>query len=99
MIYDNITFAVLLSDSGWHTDLTVRFCEYFSQKINGPGFLDRIIYPDSIDDAMAECKTDYLLIQTGGHIIFDQSFFKAIEKVAFDNTDIVVGHLILEDDY
>lgn len=99
MLYNNLTFAVLLSDSAWHTDLTVRFCEYFSNKINGPGFLDRVIYPESVDDAIHKCQTDYLLIQMGGHITFNDAFFNALEKAAFEASDIAIGHLLLEDDY
>jgi hypothetical protein len=97
-LQDNITFAVVVKDLAWRTELTVRFCEYFSQKFN-IDFLGKIIFPASIDDALEKCETDYLIVQSSGHIIFDRSFFTFIEKIALANEDIAVGYIELAEDY
>lgn len=96
---NNLTFAVLVTDGNWRTDLTIRFCEYFSHAYNGENFIRNIIYPKSIDDALETCSTDYLLIQGGGHIPFISHFFYALEKAVSENTDILLGHVELAQDY
>ena len=96
---NNITFAILAADANWRTDLTIRFCEYYSHKLNGADFIRNIIFPQSVDDALDECTTEYLLIQQGGHIPFDKSFFYALEERLKLGKDIVLGNIELSNDY
>ena len=96
---NNLTFAVLTSNTPWKTDFTLRFCEYFSHQINGENFMKNIIFPATIDSAIAECKTDYLLIQNGGHVTFSPDFFIVLEQAAEEATDLFIGNLKIENDY
>jgi len=98
LLENNLTFAVVVDEVSWRSDLTVRFCEYFSSKIN-EDFIDKIIFPSSIDDALLECKTDYLIIQSSGHIIYDLSFLTKIEATLSNQSDLVLGYIELSDDY
>lgn len=95
---NNLTFAVIVKDVAWRTDLTIRFCEYFSNKINDD-FLDKITYPDTIDEAIEKCETDYLLVQTSGHIVYEMDFFKSLEALAEMNEDIAIGFIEVAEDY
>jgi hypothetical protein len=95
---NNLTFAVIVKDVAWRTDLTIRFCEYFSNKINDD-FLDKVTYPDTIDEAIEKCETDYLLVQTSGHIVYEMDFFKSLDALAELNEDIAVGFIEVAEDY
>jgi hypothetical protein len=94
---NNLTFAVLVTDGGWRTDLTARFCEYHSYKINGS--TDNIMVVDSIDQALQQCQTDYLLVQSGGHLTFRPEFFHALNDCVEEGQDIFLGHIVLAEDY
>jgi hypothetical protein len=96
---DKVTFAIIGAESTWRTDLTIRFTEYFSKRINGESFIRNIIYPLSVDEALEECKTDFLIVQTPGHIIFDDAFFLELEAFMEKEHDIVMGHVELFQDY
>lgn len=96
---NNLTFAILVNNGNWKTDLTIRFCEYFSHKFNGENFIKNIVFPSTINSALEDCTTDYLLIQSDGHIPFKKSFFKAIENSIENNSDIFLAHLELAHDY
>ena len=98
-MFNKLTFAIITANSTWRADLTTRFTEYFSHKINAEDFLTNIIFPASIDDALKECTTDYLIVQSSGHIIFDLGFFTSLEVLAKQNQDIVIGHIELTQDY
>lgn len=100
MIFENnLTFAVLLKDVAWRTDLTMRFTEYFSSKLNGNEFVSRIIFPETVDEALAKCETEFLIIQSSGHVIYNMEFFFQLEKLALKAEDIFLGHVELVDDY
>lgn len=107
LLTNNLTFAILGSnpDTGlyheedWRTDLTIRFCEYFSHQINPDCFSTSIIYSQFIDEAIETCTTDYLLIQEAGHIPFNQDFFEVLEQCAIEKTDIILGYIKLADDF
>jgi hypothetical protein len=96
---DNLTFAVIVKDVAWRTDLTVRFCEYFSQKINSDKFIEKIVFPVSIDAALSTCETDYLLIQSSGHIVYDMAFLEMLDEKAGFEEDIVIGFIEIAEDY
>jgi hypothetical protein len=96
---NNLTFAILVTDGSWRTDLTHRFAQYYSHRINGDDFIKNIIFPNSVDDALEECNTDYLLVLQGGHVPFTKRFFDAIENVARQETDIFIGYMELMHDY
>ena len=61
--------------------------------------MKNIIFPATIDSAIAECKTDYLLIQNGGHVTFSPDFFIVLEQAAEEATDLFIGNLKIENDY
>lgn len=96
-LQNNLTFAVLVTDGGWRTDLTARFCEYHSYKINGS--IDNIMIVDTVDQALEQCTTDYLLIQSGGHLTFRPEFFNALDQCIEEAQDIFLGHIVLAEDY
>lgn len=99
LLKDNISFAILESPATWRSDLTQRYTEYHSRKLNGDLFRKRMYTAASIDEALHECKTDYLVVQSAGHIIFDEKFFDGIET-AFENChDIFIGEIIITEDY
>lgn len=98
-ITNNLTFAILTTSSGWKTDFTVRQSEYYSHKINGKNYSDYIVFPFDVDAAIAECKTDYLLIQESGHVTANHSFFETLENSILEKEDIFLGHLVAENDY
>jgi hypothetical protein len=77
----------------------VRFTEYFSAKLNGTDFISRIIFPESVDDALAKCTTDFLIVQSSGHIMFNYDFFVQLEKIALLAEDIFLAHVELAEDY
>lgn len=97
LLQNNLTFAILVTDNGWRTDLTARFCEYYCNKLNGN--IDNIIIVQTIDDALESCKTDYLLIQSGGHLTFTDNFFTTLNECAVQEQDIVLGHITIDSDY
>ena len=99
LLPNNLTFAVLVTDGGWRTDLTIRFCEYFSHRLNDEDFITKIIFPESVDEALKLCTTDYLLIQSGGNIPFSKFFFEALDRNAEENEDAVLGNIVLANDY
>jgi hypothetical protein len=99
LLKNNLTFAILIKSGGWRVDLTTRFCEYFSHQINSEDFLTNIVYPASIDDALISCKTDYLLIQTDGHIPFSKDFFTVLNQAAEEASDIFLSHLSIKNEY
>jgi hypothetical protein len=99
LLKNNLTFAILIKSGGWKVDLTTRFCEYFSHKINGQDFLTNIVYPSCVDDALQKCTTDYLLIQTDGHIPFSKDFFTVLNQAAEEASDIFLSHLSIENEY
>lgn len=96
---ENITFAIIASDDGWRTDLTIRFCEYFSQKLNGQKFNEKIIIAKTVDEAVDKCLTNYLLILSGGFIPFSLDFFEKLEETAKKNESIFYGFYKLAEDY
>ena len=98
-ILNNLTFAILIQDGGWKSDLTIRFCEYYSRKINNENFIDRIIFPESVDAALEACQTDYLLIQNEGNLTISQTFFDIIEECADEKTDLFLSHVEISEDY
>lgn len=98
-LLNNLTFAIITTEDGWRNDLTIRFCEYFSRQINGDNFHKNLIFVESVDQALGECETDYLLIQTSGHIPFLPSFFNVLEQCIVENSDIFIGKLKIADDY
>jgi hypothetical protein len=98
-IPNNLTFTLLASDlSDWRTDLTFRFCEFFSHKFNGDRFRELVTFQKTVDDALNACKTDYLLIQKPGNIPVERAFFEALEKIAGEK-HIFVGHIFAPYDY
>jgi len=99
LLPSNITFAIIVSDEGWRTDLTIRFCEYFGQKLNGDKFSDKIIIAKSVDDAMERCVTSYLLVLSGGFIPFSMSFFEALDQKAAEKSSIFYSFFMLAEDY
>jgi len=96
---ENITLAIIASDDGWRTDLTIRFCEYFSQKLNAQKFNEKIIIAKSVDDAIERCTTSYLLVLSGGFIPFSLSFFQALDKLTEKPDAIFYGFFKLAEDY
>lgn len=99
LLKNNLTFAILPIDSTWRLDLTTCFCEYFSFGINGDDFMERIELHDSVDAALLSCKTDYLLVQQEGHVPFNSEFFSILELCAAENSDMVLGNIILKNDW
>lgn len=96
---NNLTFALAITDGGWRTDLTLKFCEFFSFGINGGDFMKNIVFPANLDDALENCKTDYLLYMQSGFVPFNQEFFTTLEQVTAENSDIFIGNLEIADDY
>lgn len=99
ILKDNISFAILKCPATWRSDLTHRYAEYHSRKLNGDLFRKRVYVSESIDEALSECKTDYLIIQSAGHIIFDEKFFDSIAAAFSLINDIFIGEIIIAEDY
>jgi hypothetical protein len=100
MIFENnLTFAILLKDVAWRADLTMRFTEYFSAKLNGADFIKNIIFPESVDEALAKCETEFLIVQSSGHVIYNFDFFVQLEKQALLAEEFFLGHIELAEDY
>ncbi len=94
-----ITFAILKSSHTWKYDLTKRFMEHYAFKAYGYSYGDYILEVDTVDQALRRCKTDYLIVQSAGHVIFDTDFFSAALRAMLDSKNIVLGHTMLQDDY
>lgn len=99
MIKNNLTFAIIVKDGNWKADLTIRFCEYYSHKLNGEDFIRNIIFPATVDEALEQCKTDYLLIQSEGNLPLSDTFFTVLEDCAEQKSDLFLGHVELKHDY
>jgi hypothetical protein len=100
LLKNNLTFAILTKSGGWRADLTTRFAEYFSYQINGSSFKDRInLNSLSVDDALNSCTTDFLLIQTDGHIPFKKEFFDILNQAIEENSDIFLSAISIENEY
>ena len=96
---DQITFAIIKSDRTWKYDLTKRFVEHYAFNEYGQDFENYILEVDTVDQALKRCKTDYLIVQSAGHIIFDTTFFGRVMKTLAAKENIVIGHIMLQDDY
>lgn len=94
-----ITFAVLKSSHTWKYDLTKRFMEHYAYQAYGQSYEDYIIEVDSVDQALNRCKTEYLVVQTAGHVIFDSDFFSTVLGAMQSSENLVLGHVVLQDDY
>lgn len=99
MLENNITFAILKASAEWRTDLSSRFAEYFCHKLNKTSSRNRLIFVSSVDDALARCETDFLIVQGSGHLIVDNIFFDNLETIADKNTDLIIGDVRVEEDY
>lgn len=99
ILTDNISFAILKCPATWRSDLTHRYIEYHSRKFNGDLYRKRVHFAESVDEALNECKTDYLIVQSAGHIIFDEKFFDSIETAFSLVNDIFIGEIIIAEDY
>ena len=96
---NNITLSTIATENNWRNDLTTRYGEYFSHKLNDTKFMQRAGYVTSVDEALENCETDYLLVQFPGHIPFTPKFFESLEKIATADTDIVVCRTEIFDEY
>lgn len=99
MFGNNVTFAIISAEETWRTDLTLRFAEYFSKKINGPLYKQNIIVCKTPDEAYEKSRTDFICIQFAGHIIFDYSFFNSAELFFKENKSLFLAKIELVDDY
>lgn len=95
----NTSFAVINVGNTWRTDLTIRFCEYYSSLFNDKSFKEKISFAASIDEALQKCMTEFLVIQSPGSIIFSKNFFKKAQKFFEETKNFVFGNLELIDDY
>jgi hypothetical protein len=96
---NNITFAVLEHDTGWRNDLTIRFVEYFAYALIEEDPLSKVLYTQSVDEALKQCETDYLLVVSSGSTLPEWSFFSVLSEQVEKQRDIFISKLVLVEDY
>lgn len=96
---NNITFAVLEHDTGWRNDLTIRFVEYYAHSLIDENPLDKILYSKSVDEALKQCETDFLLVLSSGSVLPELSFFTVLSEQAEKKQDIFISKIVLLEDY
>ena len=96
---DKLSFAILVKDVAWRADLTARYCEYFAHKLNSNDFSKFVFFPDSIDDALNRCETEYLMILSSGFIPFNNSFFDELLTLAVQKNQMFIGEIVLDYDF
>lgn len=95
----NITFALLKPDTQWRTDFTTRFIEHANFRLNPGMTAETFLIVESVDEALDKCKTQYLLVQSPGNIIADESFYIDLVSNSIINKDLVFGTVKVEEDY
>jgi hypothetical protein len=95
---NNLSFAILPGETSWRSDLTERYCEWYSYQFND-AFQDYVYGCTSIDDALAKCKTDYVIIQNRGNLIVDATFFELLQIQLAKEEDIFLTDFNIAEDY
>jgi len=96
---NNLTFALVGSEGSWRTDITARYIQHWIYTLNNEIKPAALVRTDTIDQALETARTDYLLVQTAGSIIFTEKFLQAMASVAEQGSDMVLGTIRAESDY
>lgn len=97
LLGQNTTFAILDKSSdadSWHKGMTEATAETYSSINDSP-----ICHVSSVDEALKNCHTDYLIILSAGYCILRKQFFDSVSKILELKENIVLAEIIMEDDY
>lgn len=98
-LHNKVSFSLVKLENNWRSDLSLRFCEYFSWKLNGASFKDRISLDVSIDAALQKCNSEYLVVICPGGLIFSESFFEHVENHFQHQNNFILANIEISDDY